>query len=151
MNSVQIIGTIGKDIEVKYLPSGSCLASFSVAVNQDYKKDGQLVKKTSWFDVSAFGKTAENLKNYFHKGSRIGVSGELEQQTWTTNDGQNRSKVIIKLQSFTFIDRKQDNQQPQGQYQPQQQQYQPQVPQQQQYQQQAPQPQIQIQEDSIPF
>jgi single-strand DNA-binding protein len=146
MNSVQIIGTIGKDIEVKYLPSGSCLASFSVAVNQDYKKDGQLIKKTSWFDVSAFGKTAENLKNYFHKGSRIGISGELEQQTWTSNDGQNRSKVIIKLQGFTFIDKKQDNQQ--QQYQPQGQQYQPQ---QQQYQQQAPQPQIQIQKDSIPF
>ena len=126
MNSTNIIGRIGSDISLKFLQSGSAIASFSIAVDQSYKKDGQKIEKTSWFDISAFAKTAENLNNFFHKGSMIGVSGELEQQTWTDQSGAKKSKVIIKLQSFTFID-KFDNQQV-----PQQQQYQ--APTQQQYQ-----------------
>jgi len=116
MNVINIIGRIGKDIELKYLASGSAVASFSIAVNQDYKRDGQKVEKTSWFDVSAFSKVAENLHQYFHKGSMIGITGELEQQTWKTQQGENRSKVIIKLQQFTFIDKK-DNNQHQSNYQ----------------------------------
>tara|TARA_R110000851_G_scaffold213973_1_gene366591 strand:- start:24 stop:449 length:426 start_codon:yes stop_codon:yes gene_type:complete len=116
MNNISIIGRIGKEIELKFLPSGSAIANFSIAINQDYKKqDGTKVEKTSWFDITAFGKTAENVNQFFHKGSMIGISGELEQQTWTAQDGTNKSKVIIKLQSFTFIDKKQDNQQTQQQ------------------------------------
>lgn len=110
MNSINIIGRIGKEIELKYLQSGSAVASFSIAVDQSYKKDGQKVEKTSWFDVSAFGKTAETVNQYFHKGSMIGITGELEQQTWKAQDGSNRSKVIIKLQNLTFIDKKADGQ-----------------------------------------
>ena len=121
MNNINIIGRIGKDIELKYLQSGSAVASFSIAVDQSYKKDGQKVEKTSWFDISAFGKTAENLNQYFSKGSMIGISGELEQQTWNDQQGQKKSKVIIKMQNFTFID-KRDNQ-PQQSYQAPQQQY----------------------------
>ena len=132
MNVISIIGRIGKDIELKYLQSGSAVASFSIAVDQSYKREGQKVEKTSWFDVSAFGKTAENVNQYFHKGSMIGITGELEQQTWKAQDESNRSKVIIKMQTLTFIDKK-DNSQPQQQ---QQGGYQQQAPQQQQ--QQAP-------------
>ena len=135
MNNVNIVGRIGKDIELKYLQSGSAVASFSIAVDQSYKKDGQKVEKTSWFDVSAFGKTAETVNQYFHKGSMIGITGELEQQTWKAQDGTGRSKVIIKLQNLTFID-KRDNQSNNTQTnQVQQQQYQPQQQPQQQYQQ----------------
>ena len=115
MNQVNLVARIGKEIELKYLPSGSAIASFSVAINQDYKKDGQKIEKTSWFDITAFGKTAENVNQYFSKGSMIGITGELEQQTWTAQDGSKRSKVVIKLQNFTFIDKKQDNQQQQQQ------------------------------------
>ena len=110
MNNINIIGTMVKDIELKYLPSGAALGSFSIAVNQDYKKDNQLVKKTSFFDVKVFGKQSETISNFFHKGSRIGINGELDQESWVTQDGQNRSKVVIKLNSFSFIDRKSDNQ-----------------------------------------
>jgi len=148
MNNINIIGRIGKEIELRYLQSGSAVASFSIAVDQSYKKDGQKIEKTSWFDVSAFGKIAETVNSFFNKGSMIGISGELEQQTWKAQDGSNRSKVIIKLQNLTFIDKKDNNQQggqaPQQQQnygqQQQGQQYQPQG--QQQYgqpQQQAPQ------------
>jgi len=113
VNSLNIIGRIGKEIELKYLASGSAVANFSIAVNQDYKdkNTNEKVEKTSWFDVTAFGNTAENVNTFFNKGSMIGISGELEQQQWKTDSGENRSRVIIKLQNFTFIDKKQDNQQ----------------------------------------
>lgn len=151
MNNTNIIGRIGKEIELKYLPTGSAVANFSIAVNQDYKRqDGTKVEKTSWFDISVFGKQAETVNNFFHKGSMIGITGELEQQTWQDQSGANRSKVIIKLQNFTFIDKKSDNQQSQnnqqqGGYNAPQQQQQYQAPQQQNL------PTIDVDEEEIPF
>ena len=111
MNSVNIIGTMTRDVELKYLPSGTPIGSFAIAVNQDYKdKQGQKIEKTSFFDVKVVGKQSETINQYFHKGSRIAVTGSLEQETWTAQDGTNRSRVIIKLENFSFIDKKQDNQ-----------------------------------------
>lgn len=107
MNSVNIIGTMTRDVEIKYLTTGTAIGSFAIAVNQDYKdKNGQKVEKTSFFDVKAIGKQAETINQYFHKASRIGISGSLEQETWSAQDGTNRSRVIIKLEGFSFIDKK---------------------------------------------
>ena len=120
MNAVNIIGTIVKDVELKYLPSGLAVGSFSIAVNQDYKnKEGAKVEKTSFFEIKSIGKQSEVINQYFKKGSRIGISGELEQESWTTQDGSNRSKVVIKLSGFSFIDRKSDTQQAQPKREPQ--------------------------------
>lgn len=111
MNTVNLIGRIGKDIDLRQLQSGSFAASFSVALDQSYVKDGQKVEKTSWIDINSFGKTAENVSRFFHKGSMIGITGELEQQTWKAEDGSNRSKVVVKMQKFTFVDKKDNVQQ----------------------------------------
>jgi single-strand DNA-binding protein len=161
MNSINIVATMTRDCELKYTQSGVAIGSFGIAYNEKIKQNGTYQDKVNFFDVVCFSKTAENVNQFFRKGSQIGISGSLNFEQWKANDGSNRSKVNIKMQSFTFIDKKQDNKQqhPQGQYQTQQQQYQPQAPQQQQYQQQAqqaqqaqaPQQQIQIQEDTIPF
>ena len=127
MNNINIIGTMTRDLELKYLPSGVAVGSFAIAVNQDYKKqDGTKVEKTSFFDIKVIGKQSEIINQYFSKGSRIGITGELEQETWQDNQGQNRSKVVIKLEQFSFIDKKSnDNQgqrsQSQNNYQPKQQ------------------------------
>ena len=124
MNNVNIIGTMTRSIDLKYLTTGTPVGSFAIAVNQDYKKqDGTKVEKTSFFDVKVIGKQSEIINQYFSKGSRIGITGELEQETWQDNQGQNRSKVVIKLEQFSFIDKKSnDNQgqrsQSQNNYQP---------------------------------
>ena len=126
MNQVNIIGTLVRDVEVKYLPSGTALGSFSIAVNQDYKKqDGTKVEKVSFFDIKVIGKQSEIINQFFHKGSRIGITGELEQESWQSATGENKSRVIIKLSGFSFIDRKQ--QEPQRQEQPQPQQKAPEI------------------------
>lgn len=119
MNNINIIGTMVRDLELKYLQSGTAVGSFAIAVNQDYKnQQGQKVEKASFFDIKVIGKQAETINQYFHKGSRIGITGSLEQETWSAQDGTNRSRVIIKLESFSFIDRNnqgQNNQQQQRQ------------------------------------
>ena len=155
MNSVNIIGTMVRSVELKYLPSGVAIGNFAIAVNQDYKdKQGQKVEKTSFFDVKVVGKQSEIISQYFSKGSRIGISGELEQETWKDNQGQNKSRVIIKLEKFSFIDKKSnDNQgrrsQEQNNYQPNQQQQEPRI----EYEKQntSMYPVIDIDEDMIPF
>lgn len=136
MNSVNIIGRIGKEIEFKYLQSGTPVASFSIAVDQSYKdkNSGQKVEKTSWLDIKTIGGVSETINQYFNKGSMIGITGELEQETWNTQDGTSRSRVVIKLKDFTFIDKKSNAGMPQqasqqSYAQPQQQAYQPPQPQ----------------------
>jgi len=73
-----IVGNLGKDAEMRYTPSGTPVTSFSMATNRVYKgADGQQVKEATWFRVSIFGKTAENLTQYLTKGKMVLVEGHL--------------------------------------------------------------------------
>jgi single-strand DNA-binding protein len=73
-----IVGNLGKDAEMRYTPSGTPVTTFSMATNRAYKgADGQQVKETTWFRVSIFGKTAENLTQYLTKGKMVLVEGHL--------------------------------------------------------------------------
>ena len=141
MNKVQILGTITRDVELRYTQSGSAIANFGIAYNDKWKdQSGQVKEKAHFFDVSAFGKKGEALNQYFSKGQRILIDGSLDFQQWE-KDGQKHSKVSIKLDNFDFIERKDGaSGQQQGGYQApqQQQQYQPPAQQQQQ-------PQVQYQ------
>jgi len=124
LNNVQILGTITRDIELKYTQSSTAIASFGIAYNDRWKdQQGQQQDKAHFFDVTAFGKTAENLNQYFRKGSRILISGSLNFESWQDQQGNNRSKVTIKLERFDFIDKKDDNQGQQQNQNNQQQQY----------------------------
>ena len=111
MNKVIILANITRDIELKYLSSGSAVATFAVAHNERYTdKQGQKQERTSFFDVKAWGKQAEVVNQYFRKGSRILIEGALEQETWQAQDGSKRSKVVIRLTGFDFIDKAQGGQ-----------------------------------------
>ena len=110
MNKVALLGTITRDVEIKYTQSGTCIASFGVAYNEKRKDaSGNYNDVSHFFDVTAFGKRAETVNQYFRKGSRILIDGSLDFQQWTDQSGQKRSKVSIKLNDFDFID-KRDNQ-----------------------------------------
>ena len=112
MNTVQILGTMTRDTEIRYSQSGTAIASFGIAYNEKRKDaSGQYQDVTHFFDVTAFGRSAENINQYFKKGSRILIQGSLDFQSWTAQDGSKRSKVGIKLNQFDFIDRKDSNNQ----------------------------------------
>ena len=74
-----IVGNLGKDPEMRYTPSGTPVTSLSVATNRKYTgSDGQVVKETTWFRVSVFGKSAETAAQYLKKGSAVLVEGRLD-------------------------------------------------------------------------
>lgn len=100
LNKAQIIGYLGKDPEIKYLPSGDMVASFTVATNERYKdKTGQLIDKTEWHNVTAFSYLAEIIKKYLKKGSLIYVEGKINTKKWQDSNGNDRysTGIIAKV------------------------------------------------------
>ena len=140
INKVMIIGTLGRDPEVRYLPNGNAVCSISLATDEGYKdkNTGQQVDRTEWHKVEAFGKLAEIIGEYLKKGSKCYVEGKLKTDEYE-KDGIKRYSTKIVANEMTMLDSKQDGQQNQGYQQasPQQQAPQPQ------YAQQAPQQQQQ--------
>jgi len=94
VNSVVLIGRLTRDAELKYTSSGVAICKFSIAVNRSRKSGDRWEDEASFFDCTAFGRSAEAVSQYMTKGKQIGVQGELRQDRWE-KDGQNRSKVEI--------------------------------------------------------
>lgn len=95
LNHVIEIGRLVRDPEnLAYTTSGTARLNLSIAVNRSEKRNGQWTDKASFFDVTVWGKTAENIKPYLHKGKQIAVDGYLDQQRWE-KDGVKYSKVCI--------------------------------------------------------
>lgn len=111
MNKVQILGTITRDIDLQYAPSGTAIAKVGIAVNKRYTSNGEKKEEVSYFNCVAFGKTGENINQYFKKGSRILISGELKEDRWE-KDGQKQSRVSILIDGFDFIDKNNSSPQP---------------------------------------
>lgn len=107
INSVILIGRLVRDAELKYINSGTAISKISIAVNRSVKKNDQWTDEVSFFDVTIWGKTAENLSQYLKKGTQIGVQGELVQNRWTDSDGKNHSKVEITAGNIRLLGSKQ--------------------------------------------
>lgn len=104
MNIAIIKGNMVRDPELRYTPSGTAIANFAVAVNESYtNRDNEKVEKVNFFDVTAWGKTAETIGQYFVKGKPILVQGKLSQESWEDKQtSQKKSKVKITLERFEF-------------------------------------------------
>ena len=89
LNKILIIGNLGSDPEMRYMPSGDPVTSFSVATNRRYRtRDGDQREETEWFRISAWGRLAEITNQYLTKGSKIYVEGRLQSRSWQGQDGQ---------------------------------------------------------------
>jgi len=103
LNKVMIIGNLGRDPEVKYLPSGRAVANFSVATNERYQdKDGNWQDSTEWHRVVFFGKTAETVGQYLSKGSSVYIEGRLKTRSWE-QDGQKRYMTEIEGRQMIML------------------------------------------------
>lgn len=96
MNNLTIAGQLGKDAEIKYMPNGDAVASFSVADSQG--KD----KPTIWWNCSLFGKRAESLSQYLLKGSAVTVSGSVTEREWTDKEGGKRKSMDVRVQDIAL-------------------------------------------------
>lgn len=96
-SNVTIVGNITRDPELKYTNSGQALCTFGVAVSRRWqnRQTQQWEEQTSFFDVTAWQKMAENVAETCTKGTRVIVTGRLDQRSWQTESGDKRSKVEI--------------------------------------------------------
>ncbi len=110
VNKVQIIGTLGRDPEMKYLPSGSAVVTVSVATDESYndKQSGQKVEKTEWHRMTAFGKLAEIIGQYLKKGSKAYFEGKLRTNEYE-KDGIKRYSTEIVVNDMMMLDGRQQD------------------------------------------
>jgi single-strand DNA-binding protein len=104
LNKVIIIGRLGADPEMRYMPSGGGVATLRMATNESYKdKSGQLVEQTEWHRVIFFGKMAEIIGEYAKKGSLLYVEGRIRTQKWQDQSGQDRYTTEIVGNEMQFL------------------------------------------------
>lgn len=102
-NKVVLMGNLTRDPELRTIPSGQNVASFSLAVNRTWKNaNGEQQEAVDYIDCNIWGKPAEIITQYMKKGSSILVSGRLQQRTWE-QEGQKRSKVEVVVEDFNFV------------------------------------------------
>ena len=101
LNSVNLIGNLGRDVDIRYTQSGKAVGQFSIAVEGG--KD-----KTEWVNIEAWEKTAENCQKYIKKGSKVYVSGRLKTDSWE-KDGQKQYKTVVVANRVIFLDKKENS------------------------------------------
>lgn len=96
-NTITVVGNVTRDPELKFLNSGQAALRLSVAVSRRWqnRQTQEWEEKTSFFDVSGYGSMAENAASSLSKGSRIVVTGRMEQRTWETESGEKRNAFEI--------------------------------------------------------
>jgi len=100
-NNCTFSGNLGRDPEVRYFEDGKLVANFSIAVEGRKKGD------TLWMTVKVWNKPAQVIADYVKKGSKIIVSGELQEETWT-KEGVEKSRMVLNCQNFTLLDSKKE-------------------------------------------
>ena len=104
VNKVFILGNLTRDPELRYIPSGQAVTSFSVAVNRTYNaRSGERKTETDFLRVVTWGKQAENCNQYLRKGSSVFVEGRLQGRSWQAQDGTKRTTMEIVAQNVQFL------------------------------------------------
>ncbi len=103
-NRVILMGNLTRDPDLRYTPNGQAVADFRLAVNRRSRTaEGERRDSTTFVDVTAWGRQAEIINEYFTKGRPIFLEGRLQLDEWTSSDGQRRSKLKVVLDRFEFI------------------------------------------------
>lgn len=110
INTVSLVGRAGRDPEIRYFESGTAVASFALAVDGWNRDAGE--KNTHWIDLKIWGKVAQVAADYVRKGSMLAISGRIEQERWTTKQGDNRSKLVVVVNQLQLLSQRSDAQQP---------------------------------------
>ncbi|MGL4859493.1 MAG: single-stranded DNA-binding protein [Enterobacteriaceae bacterium] len=101
INKVTLIGNLGQDPEVRYMPNGGAVANLTLATSDSWrdKQTGETKEKTEWHRVTLYGKLAEVAGEYLHKGSQVYIEGQLRTRKWQDQSGQDRytTEVIVNV------------------------------------------------------
>ncbi|WP_152632620.1 single-stranded DNA-binding protein [Aliarcobacter butzleri] len=106
-NKTIMVGNLTRDIELKYLPSGSAVAKSSIASSYKYKSEtGEQKEEVCYLEFNIFGRSAEVANQYLKKGSKVLLEGRLVIEKWTAQDGSSRSKHSLRVETMKMLDSK---------------------------------------------
>ncbi len=105
VNKVILVGNLGQDPEVRFMPSGGAVANITIATSESWrdKNTGEQREKTEWHRVALFGKLAEVAGEYLRKGSQVYIEGQLQTRKWQDQNGQERYTTEVVVQGFNGV------------------------------------------------
>ena len=105
LNKVMVIGYVGRDPEMRYLPSGKPVTSFSVGATRSWtSSEGEHREETEWFNVVAWGNLAEICKQYLSKGRHVYVEGRLQTRSWEDQEGKKHFRTELVAREMIMLD-----------------------------------------------
>ena len=104
-SSATLLGNLTRDPEVKFIPSGTAICNFSLAVNKKFKQGNDWKTSVCYIDIEVWGKSGEAAGQHLSKGRQVLVVGELEQDRWEDKQGNKRSKHKIVASRVVFLDK----------------------------------------------
>ena len=107
MNRVVLMGRLTHDPELKQTPSNVSVATFSIAVDRNYSKNGE--RETDFINIVTWRSTADFVSKYFRKGSMIAVDGSIQTRSYTDKNGNKRTAFEVVAENISFCDKKSDN------------------------------------------
>lgn len=102
-NKVELLGNLTRDIELRFTPSGTAVATFGVATNRTYVSDGEKKEEVDFHKIVAWGKLAELCSQLLKKGSRVFISGRLQYREWEPQEGGKRRDAEIVMEDMILI------------------------------------------------
>lgn len=110
VNKVILVGNIGQDPELRYMPNGNAVANFSLATSESWKdQQGQIQERTEWHRCTAYRKLAEIIGEYVRKGSQIYVEGKLQTRKWQDQSGQDKYTTEVIVDQMQMLGSKQQS------------------------------------------
>jgi single-strand DNA-binding protein len=105
VNKVIIVGTLGKDPETRYMPSGSAVTNLRLATNEQWKdkQTGEQQERTEWHSIAMFGRLAEIAAEYLRKGSQVYIEGKLRTRKWQDKEGKDRYTTEIVADEMQML------------------------------------------------
>ena len=104
VNKAILIGRLGKDPELKYTPAGRAVCSFSLATSKRWKsQDGEAKEATTWHNIVSWGKQAEVMKEYLHKGKEVYIEGRIDNRSYEDKEGNKKYISEVVVEQFQFI------------------------------------------------
>jgi single-strand DNA-binding protein len=110
-NKLVVIGNLTRDIELKHLPTGAAVANSAIATSHKYKtQSGESKEEVCFLDFDMFGRSAEVAKQYLQKGSKVLLEGRLILHKWVGQDGKNRTKHSLRVDTMKMLNTKDESQ-----------------------------------------
>lgn len=112
LNRTVLVGRLTRDPDLRQIASGNNLCRFSIANNRIFSQDGEKREEVSFFNCTAWGRLAETIQKYCHRGKQVALEGRLRQNSWQDNEGKKHSSVELVVEQCQFLGSLQDRSSP---------------------------------------